>query len=91
LPGFSKAGRREDSEGEKLRWAVVGPEAERSSVPSCWPPRQHHDGPAAFRPAARSKSIKGLYLAGNSTHPGGGVPVVIGSGIICANLIDKYE
>ena len=46
---------------------------------------------AAFRPAARSRSIKGLYLAGNSTHPGGGVPVVIGSGLICANLIDKYE
>ncbi|MDD3717583.1 MAG: NAD(P)/FAD-dependent oxidoreductase [Actinomycetota bacterium] len=46
---------------------------------------------ATFRPAARSKSIKGLYLAGNSTHPGGGVPVVIGSGIICADLIDRYE
>ena len=46
---------------------------------------------AAFRPAARSKSIRGLYLAGNSTHPGGGVPVVIGSGLICADLIDKYE
>jgi phytoene desaturase len=45
---------------------------------------------AAFRPAARSKSIKGLYLAGNSTHPGGGVPVVIGSGLICADLIDRH-
>ena len=44
-----------------------------------------------LRPAARSKSIKGLYLAGGSTHPGGGVPTVISSGIIAAELVDKYE
>jgi phytoene dehydrogenase-like protein len=44
-----------------------------------------------FRPSARSRSIKGLYLAGNSTHPGGGVPLVVASGLICADLIDKYE
>lgn len=44
-----------------------------------------------LRPAARSRSIKGLYLAGGSTHPGGGVPTVISSGIIAADLVDKYE
>ena len=44
-----------------------------------------------FRPAARSRSIKGLYLAGGSTHPGGGVPTVISSGIIAADLMEKYE
>jgi phytoene desaturase len=44
-----------------------------------------------FRPSARSKSIKGLYLAGNSTHPGAGVPLVVASGLITANLIEKYE
>jgi phytoene desaturase len=44
-----------------------------------------------FRPSARSKSIKGLYLVGNSTHPGEGVPLVIASGLIAANLISKYE
>jgi len=44
-----------------------------------------------FRPAARSRSIKGLYLAGGSTHPGGGVPTVISSGIITADLIEKHE
>jgi phytoene desaturase len=44
-----------------------------------------------FRPSARSKSIKGLYLAGASTHPGGGVPSVMSSGVITADLIDKYE
>ncbi|MHB8896505.1 MAG: phytoene desaturase family protein [Candidatus Geothermincolia bacterium] len=46
---------------------------------------------AVFRPNARSRSIKGLYLAGASTHPGGGVPTCIGSGIIAADLVDKYE
>lgn len=46
---------------------------------------------AMFRPAARSKSIKNLYLTGASTHPGGGVPTVIASGVIASALIDKYE
>ncbi len=44
-----------------------------------------------FRPSARSKTIKGLYLVGNSTHPGQGVPLVTASGLIAANLIAKYE
>ena len=43
-----------------------------------------------FRPNSRSRSISGLYLAGASTHPGGGVPVVIGSGIVAADLVDRY-
>ncbi|MFH1149983.1 MAG: NAD(P)/FAD-dependent oxidoreductase [Actinomycetota bacterium] len=44
-----------------------------------------------FRPSARSRSVKGLYLVGNSTHPGGGVPTTTASGIIAATLINKYE
>jgi phytoene desaturase len=44
-----------------------------------------------FRPAARSKSIKGLYLVGASTHPGGGIPVVTASAMNAADLIAKYE
>ena len=44
-----------------------------------------------FRPRSKSKSIEGLYLAGASTHPGGGVPAVVGSGIIAADLVDRYE
>jgi phytoene desaturase len=46
---------------------------------------------AVFRPAARSKSIAGLYLAGASTHPGGGVPTTIASGMIASRLIERYE
>lgn len=48
-------------------------------------------GQTVFRPSARSRSVKGLYLAGNSTHPGGGVPTVIASGVIASRLIDRYE
>jgi len=44
-----------------------------------------------FRPSARSKSVGGLYLAGSSTHPGGGVPTTVASGIIAADLIQRYE
>jgi phytoene desaturase len=42
-----------------------------------------------FRPSNRSKSIEGLYLTGASTHPGGGVPMVIAGGGISADLIMK--
>lgn len=42
-----------------------------------------------FRPSNRSKSIEGLYLAGASTHPGGGVPMVIAGGGITADLIKE--
>ncbi len=42
-----------------------------------------------FRPSNRSKSIGGLYLTGASTHPGGGVPMVIASGGITADLITE--
>jgi phytoene dehydrogenase-like protein len=44
---------------------------------------------AVFRPAIQSKCIKGLYLAGASTHPGGGVPTTMGSGLMAANLISQ--
>ncbi len=42
---------------------------------------------AAFRPSARSRSVKNLYLVGSSTHPGGGVPTTVASGLIAADLI----
>ena len=46
---------------------------------------------AVFRPAAKSKSIGGLYLVGSSTHPGGGVPSTIASGMISAKVIARNE
>ncbi|MBN1801983.1 MAG: phytoene desaturase [Candidatus Lokiarchaeota archaeon] len=47
---------------------------------------------AAFmRHRNRSIKIKGLYFCGGSAHPGGGMPLVLLSGKICAELVDKYS
>lgn len=43
---------------------------------------------AAFlRPHNRSPYVRGLYLAGGTTHPGGGVPMVTLSGKVAAKLV----
>ena len=39
------------------------------------------------RPANRDRHIKGLYFTGASTHPGGGVPLVLLSGKHAADLL----
>jgi phytoene desaturase len=41
-----------------------------------------------MRPHNKSSFFDGLYFAGAGTHPGAGVPAVIASGKIAANLID---
>ncbi|MEJ2050559.1 MAG: phytoene desaturase family protein [Calditrichota bacterium] len=47
---------------------------------------------AAFRRHPnRSRDIKGLYFAGGSVHPGGGIPLVLLSGRIAATLIAERE
>lgn len=43
------------------------------------------------RPANRSRELKGLYFAGGSTHPGGGIPLVLLSGKIAAELMAKEK
>ncbi len=40
-----------------------------------------------FRPHNRSRAVGGLYLVGAGTHPGAGVPAVLASGKIAAELI----
>jgi phytoene dehydrogenase-like protein len=48
---------------------------------------------AAFRrPHNRSPDVKGLYFAGGTTHPGGGVPMVTLSGRVASRLLleDSY-
>lgn len=43
---------------------------------------------AAFlRPHNRASDVKGLYFAGGTTHPGGGVPMVTLSGCVAAKLL----
>ena len=48
-------------------------------------------GSAFTRPPNRSRKIKGLYFAGGSTHPGGGVPMCMLSAKIAADLMQEYE
>jgi diapolycopene oxygenase len=43
----------------------------------------------AFKPANRSPSVKGLYLAGGAAHPGPGMPMVLMSGWIAADALDQ--
>lgn len=42
------------------------------------------------RPANRSRLIQGLYFAGGSVHPGGGIPLVLLSGKMAAELIAEH-
>lgn len=47
-----------------------------------------NDRMAAFRrPHNRSAAVKGLYFAGGTTHPGGGVPMVTLSGKVAAGMV----
>ena len=44
---------------------------------------------AFYRQPNFSKKFNGLFFCGGSTHPGGGIPLVISSGELTANLIMK--
>jgi diapolycopene oxygenase len=43
----------------------------------------------AFKPGNRSPDLSGLYLAGGAAHPGPGMPMVLMSGWIAADTLDK--
>jgi phytoene dehydrogenase-like protein len=44
---------------------------------------------AFFRQANFSSKVKGLYFAGGSVHPGGGIPLCLLGARITASLIQK--
>jgi phytoene desaturase len=44
---------------------------------------------AWFRPHNRSEDVPNLYFAGAGTHPGAGLPGVLSSGKIAAELIGR--
>ncbi len=46
---------------------------------------------AFLRPANRSRDYRGLYFAGGSTHPGGGIPLVLLSGKMAAQLLQRHH
>lgn len=51
-----------------------------------------NDRLAAFlRHPNRHPRISGLYFCGGSVHPGGGMPLALRSGMICADLIHRRE
>jgi diapolycopene oxygenase len=43
----------------------------------------------AFKPGNRSPDLRRLYLAGGAAHPGPGMPMVLMSGWIAADALDK--
>jgi phytoene desaturase len=45
---------------------------------------------AFLRQPNRSREYRGLFFAGGSAHPGGGMPLVVLSGIHAADLLMKY-
>ena len=49
----------------------------------------HGRWPGAFKPSNRSPDVKGLYLAGGAAHPGAGMPMVMMSGWIAADALDR--
>lgn len=46
---------------------------------------------AFLRPPNRAREVRGLYFTGGSTHPGGGIPLVLLSGKMTAEIILKRE
>jgi len=46
---------------------------------------------AFLRPHNRSREVRGLYFAGGTTHPGGGVPMVTLSGKVAAEMVLEDE
>ncbi len=43
----------------------------------------------AFKPANASRDVEGLFLAGGAAHPGPGMPMVMMSGWIAADALDR--
>ena len=43
----------------------------------------------AFKPGNRSRQVRGLYLAGGAAHPGPGMPMVMMSGWIAGDTLDR--
>ncbi|MDQ6604215.1 MAG: FAD-dependent oxidoreductase, partial [Chloroflexota bacterium] len=47
-------------------------------------------GAGFLRPPNQSSVLRGLFFAGGSTHPGGGVPLALLSGKIAADLVLEH-
>jgi len=49
----------------------------------------HSIGASLFRPPLRAARAKNVFFAGGTTHPGGGIPLVLLSGKMVAELIQR--
>ncbi len=46
---------------------------------------------AFLRPRNKEKTFKNLYMVGGSTHPGGGIPLVIQSAFNAISLLERFD
>ena len=73
---------------------IAPPDIERDTGSTCgslYGIAAHTPLSAFLRHSNRSRRIRGLYFAGGSAHPGGGMPLALLSGILAADLAEKYE
>lgn len=73
---------------------LAPPDIERdtgSTFGSLYGIASHSPVSAFLRHPNRSRRIGGLYFAGGSAHPGGGMPLALLSGMLAADLAEKYE
>ena len=73
---------------------LAPPDIERdtgSTFGSLYGIASHSPVSAFLRHPNRSRRIGGLYFAGGSAHPGGGMPLALLSGMLAAELAEKHE
>lgn len=73
---------------------IAPPDIERDTGSTCgslYGIASHSPVSAFLRHPNRSRRIGGLYFAGGSAHPGGGMPLALLSGMLAADLAEKYE
>ena len=73
---------------------IAPPDIERdtgSTFGSLYGIASHSPVAAFLRHPNRSRRIGGLYFAGGSAHPGGGMPLALLSGMLAAELAEKHE
>lgn len=76
---------------DKIRTETILTPIELEKMSGAWKgalygPSANNRFAAFLRPHNRSKDLKGLYFAGGTTHPGGGVPMVMLSGKVAAEM-----
>jgi len=73
---------------------IAPPDIERDTGSTCgslYGIASHSPVSAFLRHPNRARRIEGLYFAGGSAHPGGGMPLALLSGMLAAELAEKRE